>query len=305
MNKKNLEYKKYFIKLTLILEKLNNKFLFYIPDLYKIDLRKDKIPYTALRLNFFKLFRKNYLYEDIEKVKKAKLCFISHYVGNKTRDKDDDFYYGNFFKNFKLRLPFYVLMINHTDQSLDEIKKKFVGSSITRVYINNNFNLIFDMYILVKIIKEYLYFSIIKILNVKKINIINKIQLIFDLKLFFSSRFTLKISNQVINVLNKSGNLKYVMTTFEGHAFERIVFNYCKEKRIKSFAYFFSVIRQYKNNIYYKFIKNYEPDIIFTSGDVANNDLKLNSHHKNIKTLGGNKNLFIKNGFNILKNKKN
>ena len=303
MDKKNIKYKIYFKKLRLTLENLNNKFLFYIPDLYKIDFRKDKISYTKIRFNFLKLFIKNYLYEDIRKVKKAKICFISHYVGNKIKDKDDDFYYGSFFKNFQLKLPFYVLLINHTEETLDEIKKKFEGSRITRVYINNNFNLFFDAYVLFKIVKEFFYFSIIKFFN-KKNKINNRIKFSFNLNDFFTTRFTYKISNQLTNVLNNSKNLKYIMTTFEGHAFEKIIFNYCKVKKIKSFAYFFSVIRQYKNNIYYKFFENYEPDIIFTSGDVANKDLKLNSHHKNIKTLGGNKNLSKKNKFNILKNKK-
>jgi len=94
------------------------------------------------------------------------------------------------------------------------------------------------------------------------------------------------------------------MTTFEGNPFERIIFNYCKKKKIKTLAYFFSVIREYKNNIYYNISKNYEPDTILTSGDIAKKDLLSNSPHKKVYTLGSNKSSIKEYNFNIHKNKK-
>ena len=102
-----------------------------------------------------------------------------------------------------------------------------------------------------------------------------------------------------------SKNLDYLMVTFEGHAFEKIIFNYCKKNRIKSFGYFFSIIREYKTNIYYNFSKDYQPDILFTSGDIAKKYFIQNSPHKLVETLGCSKNLSKINGLNILKNKKN
>ena len=46
--KKNLKYKNYFNNLEQILKKLNNKFLFYIPDLYKTDFRNEYIPHIII-----------------------------------------------------------------------------------------------------------------------------------------------------------------------------------------------------------------------------------------------------------------
>jgi hypothetical protein len=299
--KKNLKYKNYFNNLEQILKKLNNKFLFYIPDLYKTDFRNEYIPFNIKKKFLLKkLFNKNYLYDDIKKVKKAQICFISHYIGNEIKDKDYDFYYGSLFKNLKIKLPFYVLMINHTEESLAEIQKKFKKSKINRVYINSNFNLFYDFFKLLQIIKEYFFFSIT---SFNKFKVLNRIKLNFNLKFFLKSRFTYKISNQIINVLDKSKNLNYLMTTFEGNAFERIIFNYCKKKNIKSFAYFFSVIREYKNNIYYSLAKNYEPDMIFTFSNVAKKDLLYNSPHTKIKILGSNKNSLKEYKFNLLKKK--
>lgn len=302
MNKDIVKNTNYFKRLRKILLKINNKFLFYIPDLYKRDFRKDKIPSIEIKQRFIqKLFSKNYLYEDLGKVKKAKICFISHYIGHKEKDKDYDFYYGDLFK--KLKIPFYILIINHTNESLKEIKKNYSKSKITRVYLDSNFSFISDILIMFKIISEFIFFSVNKMINFNQLKFFNKDYFSFNFKFFFNSRFTYKISNQIIKVLNNSSNLNYLMTTYEGHAFEKIIFKYCKKNNIKSYGYFFSVIREYKNSIYHKFIKNYEPDKIFTSGNVSKNDLILNSNHKNIETLGNDKKLYKKKKFRILSKK--
>ena len=57
MDKKNLKYQIYFTKLNRSLRKLNNQFLYYIPDLYKKDLRKDKIP--IIKVNIQLRIKKN------------------------------------------------------------------------------------------------------------------------------------------------------------------------------------------------------------------------------------------------------
>lgn len=304
MNKNNLKFRNYFIKINQVLEKYNNKLLYYIPNLYKQDLRVNKTPLKIT--NFLKsMFAQSYLYDNIDKIKKAKICFITHYIGNNIVDKDDDFYYGSLFKNFKLKIPFYVLLINHTDESLIDIKKKFKNSKINRVYLNSNFNLLAYFIVTFKITKEYLYFLVRNFINRKKITYLDNIKINFNYNFFLNSRFTLKISNQIIKILAKSTNLNYLMITFEGHAFEKIIFNYCKTQNIKSFGYFFSIMRQYKNFIYYNLAKDYQPDVVLTSGDTAKKYFKLNTHYKKIETLGCDRDLSKKKRFNILKNKRN
>ena len=209
MNKKNLRYEKYFKNLNLTLNNLNNKFLYYIPSLYKKDLRKDKISIIKVKFSFISsLFRKSYLIEDLDKVKKSKICFISHYVGNKINDKDYDFYYGNLFKRLEIQKSFYVILINHTNESLSEIRKKFKNSKISRAYVNNDFNIVSDSLNLLKISKKYLNFKIFNLVNYNKFNVFKKLNLIFDYKFFLSSRYTYKISNSIKSILGKSENLE-------------------------------------------------------------------------------------------------
>jgi len=305
MNKKNLKYKNYFIKLNKTLNNFNNEFLFYIPELYKNDLRKDKNLRSKKNIVFFKnIFKKNYIIEDIKKIEKANTCFISHYVGSKTKDKDNDFYYGNFLKKLKKNPSFYLILINHTKENLVEIKKKFKGSNIARVYINNDFNIFFDGLNILRITKEFIFFKLSNLFSNNKIKFPKNLNVNFNYKNFLNSRYTYKITKSIINILDKSKNLDNLVTTFEGHAFEKVIFNYCKKRRIKSFGYFFSIIREYKNSIYYNFNSNYQPNVVFTSGEVAKKDLQINSPHKNIKILGSNKVIIKNNKLNILKHQK-
>ena len=87
--------------------------------------------------------------------------------------------------------------------------------------------------------------------------------------------------------------IKNLIITYEGHAFENIIFEYANEKKKKSFGYFF-VIREFKNSIL-QFRKSYRPSTIFTSGTIVSKYLKKNIkfNSKNIFTLGSDKH-FIK-----------
>jgi len=305
MNNQNSIYKKYFKDLYIFLNQYKNNFFYNFPTLFKKDLREDKISIIKIKFNFFKsIFRKSYLIEDLKIIKKAKICFISHYVGNKIINKDKDFYYGNLFEKLKKKDEFFVILINHTNESLSEIKKKFQYSKITRVYINNDFSLIFDFYDILVILKEFISYNIKKIVNPKKFRILRKHNLRLNLNFFLSSRFTLQISRNIIQILNKTEKLNNLISTFEGHTFERIIFNYCKKKNIKSFGYFFSVLREYRNSIYYNFDQKYQPDEVLTSGLISKKDLEYNSPFKQIKILGSNKNITKSKKFNIYKNKK-
>jgi len=305
MDNKNLIYKNYFLSIKKILKRINFDFLYYIPSLYKKDLRKDKISIIKIKFNFLiSLFRKNYLVDNPNYIKKSKICFISHYVGSDISDKNYDFYYGELFKKLKIKEKFYVILINHTDESLNDIQKKFGKSNIVRAYVNNDFSLFFDSLIILKIIKQYLIFFFKIKIRFKKFNLLGKLNLNFNLNLFLSSRFTFKISENIIKILKISKNLNQLVSTFEGHAYERIIFNYAKKNKIKSYGYFFSVIREYKNNIYYDFSKLYQPDVILTSGQVARKDLKLNRQFKKITILGSNKSIEKIKNFNIYKKKK-
>ena len=107
--------------------------------------------------------------------------------------------------------------------------------------------------------------NLIKLSNNEKKFINNKI----NLKLFIKSRTNLRLNDNLIKILdqNKKKNKK-ILLTFEGHFFERIIFKYCNENKIHSFAYFFSIIRKNKSSVFYNFGRKYMPNSILTTGPV-------------------------------------
>ena len=77
MSNKNIFYKKYFLSIGDFLQKSNFDFLYYIPSLYKKDLRKDKISVIKIKFNFLlSLFRKNYLVDDLSYIRDSKFVLF-------------------------------------------------------------------------------------------------------------------------------------------------------------------------------------------------------------------------------------
>ena len=290
-------YEKYFINLVKYLNLIKFPFLYYLPSLLKRDFRTDSVK-TKKKYNFLPLknfnkdisINENFFFLDSE------VCFISHYVGiiNK-KNPDYDFYYGKLLQEFKKKkIKFSVILINHTEETVEEIHRKFAKSQINRIIINNKFLLVKDLKILFYIFYKFILFKLFNINKSKKIKNLSNFYNI-SLKNFASSKDTIKLTNNIKLVLNKMQNLKNLIITYEGHAFENIIFKYTNKKKIKSFGYFFSVIREFKNGIFYNIDKSYRPNLIYTSGNVITKYLKKNINFKNkqIFTLGSDKH-FIK-----------
>ena len=306
MNKKRLSYKKYFLNLVSFIKSSNFSFLYNIPGLFIRDFRKDKSNSNKFISNFFQgIFDKNIYFKKTNLLKNSTICFVSHYVGVTNRKNlDYDFYFGNLFKILsKKNIKFSVILINHTDEKINDIYKKYKKSKLNRIIINNNFNALRDFKILLYIFLKYIEFKLFKNNN-KNLKELIKFKVSLNLKFFLSSKNTIKLTGNIIKILNKMSNLQNLITTYEGHAFERILFNHCSKKNIKSFGYFFSVIRKFKNSIYYNINKNYTPDVVFTSGRTISNNLikNIKKSSKYIYTLGSSKNL-RKSKIKLLKNK--
>ena len=286
-------YKKYFLNLVKFLKFSNFNFLYYLPSLFKKDLRND-FNLRKKNKNFFILNNvdKDIFFKREKEILESEICFISHYVGSaQKKNLDYDFHYGNLFKKLKKKnIKFTIILINHTEEKLDEIYRKFYKSKLNRVIIKNEFNLLKDIKIIFYILFKFLIFNFIKIFHINKsFRIDNYLGLTF--KDFISSRHTIKLTNNIKVILDKMNNLNNLIVTYEGHAFENIIFNYCNKKNIKSFGYFFSVIREFKNSIFYNLDKSYRPNIILTSGKIITQYLKKNIqfNKNNIFTFGSSK----------------
>ena len=175
-----------------------------------------------------------------KKFLETKVCFVSHYVGiiNK-KNLDYDFYYGKLFQEFKKKkIKFSVILINHTEETVDEVYKKFAKSQINRVIINNKFYIINNLKILFYIFYKFICFKFLNIYKPKKIKNLSNFYNI-SLKDFVSSRHTIKLTDNIKSVLTRMKSLKNLIITYEGHAFENIIFKYTNKKKNKIFWVFF------------------------------------------------------------------
>ena len=298
----------YYKKLLKILNKTYHLKLFYLPDIYSINsINRD---YDINRFkNFFNFkffFDDNFAILDPKTFKKSRVVFLSHYLGKKSLD-GQDFYYGKIFRILRSkRINFTVFMLNKSTQSIAEIKKNFLHFKYSTVIINNYSHPLKDFKIIIYTIFLYLRFltckNKIKFDNFEKKIIKNKT----SLKNFLKARTSIKIFNNIRTIIEKYDNkIKKFITTYEGHAFEKIIFDYCERKKITSIGYFFSVIRKNKSSIFYKYPKILLPNKIFVTGAIVKNYFnKILGFNNKVIVVGSGRN-FIKKKFHLnIKKKK-
>jgi hypothetical protein len=247
---------KYFKNLLTLLNKTYYLKLFYLPGIHSVNsYNRD---YDINRFKYFfsikKIFDKEYHVFDSKKLKKSRVVFLTHYLGKKLLG-EEDFYYGKIFRILtSKKIDFTVFILNKSTQSINEIKENFSDFKYSTVIINNYSHPIKDFKIIVYTIFLYLRFIIFK--NRIKFNNLEKkiIKKKVNLCAFLKARTSIKIFNTIKKIIGKYENkIKKFVTTYEGHVFEKMIFDYCKNKEIISVGYFFSVIRKQKSCVLYPY----------------------------------------------------
>jgi hypothetical protein len=116
------------------------------------------------------------------------------------------------------------------------------------------------------------YFSLKKYLSIKDLfSIIPNLRLIFQLE-----------------ELLKFYKPKFIMFTYEGHAWERLLVYLCNKSqfRIKSIAYQFSMIKKSQEGFFNKLKEKYNPDFIATTGKIPHKIIKNRIKFSKIIKLG-------------------
>ena len=93
---------------------------------------------------------------------------------------------------------------------------------------------------------------------------------------------------------------KYILFTFEGHAWERLLIFFCKKNKIKTIGYQFSTIKKNQIGFFTQLKKNYNSDYLATSGSITLKIVKNKISYAEPFKLGSSKYL----PFNKIKSKK-
>lgn len=230
-------------------------------------------------INFF-IEKKNFYLNN--QIKKSEVLIISNIINKKFSKDNKDFYFGNLEASLnKKGVKTVTVLRNFTGLKSSNLNKKI---NKKKIFFTHRTDLFFELNLIIEIFKEYL--NIKKILNK---NITNKKIKLNNLVSLRTIAYNLRFGNQVQNLI-KCIKPKILIIPFEGHAWERIVINNAKRtfKNLKVASYQFSAHTKYQHSIFRPLKKEYNPDVIFTTGSITKKIFKK-KYKCEVKILGSKK----------------
>jgi hypothetical protein len=240
---------------------------------------------------FFKSFSINKYWYSTKKLNtNYDYIFVSHLLNENQAGESKDFYFGDLPTSLSEQgKTVLIVLLNHSPVSNSLLSKKWKQNDVTRVLLSSKIGLFNEIKGALKILFEF------KRLNKKSKNEISILK--HKILKLATTQFTQTLNNyrkskQFLN-LAKIANPKIIITTFEGHAWERIIFSSVRNiiPDIKCVGYQHALIFKEQYAIRRNLQKKYNPDLILTSGHLGKNQLEKSSQLSNIdiKILGTNR----------------
>lgn len=238
-----------------------------------------KKAFKHLLILFFE--KKNFFISN-KKINKTDILILSNIINSNHLELKDDFYFGNLDK--KLNNKGYktqTILRNFTDLTSKEIYKRKKGNA---VILTKCTDLISELTFFYITIREYFFLKKNFLSKIKQIN-----KNLYSLLGMLSMISNLRIAYQ-IKEITKILMPEFVIIPFEGHAWERVLIKTLKDNdpNIKIAGYQFTVITKHQHSLFRPLKKNYNPDIIFTSGSITKEIFKK-KYNCPIKVLGSKK----------------
>ena len=239
---------------------------------------------------------KNFYFKS-KKEKKIQCLVISSLINLRHLNHDEDFYYGSLLQQLKKKnIELKLILRNDTNLSSKKVYKKLKKN---KIILSKRTLIIYEIYFIILAFCTYLKFN----LFVKKFNYKKKKINFFSLRSFGYIVSNLRQSLQ-IEKLVKIFKPRFLIITFEGHAWERLVIKRLKKfENIKIFAYQFSAVTKNHHSLFRSINTDLDPDCILTTG---NNTYNMFSKKYNcpIKIIGSKKSLKRNLNINFRRNMK-
>lgn len=225
-------------------------------------------------------FRENYS----NKYSNVSHFFISHLLNESQIESENDFYYGTLPQQLANKgLKSSIILISHIKNQNSIKYKEWEINGISKLILIDKVCFLDEIKITYKLIIEHLRLRNLS----KKSNIILEKKLLSkasDNALSDSTFSNMRIGYNIKNILSKS-DPKILITTFEGYAWERVVFAQLKNnyKKIKCIGYNHSALFNLQHSIFRSIDSKIDPDKIFTVGESYNNIFKNLSNFNDIK----------------------
>tara|TARA_B100000795_G_scaffold174889_1_gene132041 strand:+ start:5719 stop:7233 length:1515 start_codon:yes stop_codon:yes gene_type:complete len=244
--------------------------------------------------------------KNIATISKVDVLFLSHLLNKSQYDKEDDFYFSDLPQKASISgLKSLTVMVNHNGVRIQEVRENKFKKIVLPIRLGicseiKNVALLWSEYKALKnemrleknkIKKKVLYFAAIESLSHKTL---------------FSLRLGLQIKGLV-----KTLGPKTLITTHEGHAWERKVFDSARmvSQNIQCIGYTHAPIFEKQHAVKRNLDKQYNPDVILNSGFTQKNQLQQYGLLNNIKievlgSIRSTNNLVEDSNLKIIKNSK-
>lgn len=195
----------------------------------------------------------------------SEVLFVSHLTNRRQILKDNDAYFGDL-PNQLLQngISNSIVLINHAKVSKKDVLEGWSDSKIQRFILSSSLNFISEVSTYFSQLKSKRQLkSILKGLQIDEV----LAQDILNNQLSSNTFNALRVARQVTDIARKT-NAKFIVTTYEGHAWERLVFWYAREfnPNIKCLSYQHAAVFKHQHAIKRPLNMKYNPDVILTSG---------------------------------------
>jgi len=219
-------------------------------------------------VSLYRVFQSIFNYEYISlknKNIKFDVLFVSHLTNKNQFFKENDAYFGSMPNELeKNGISCSIALIKHIKAKNTQASGKWKDSKVQRFVLNLSLDFLSEvkLYFIQRKTKKQLKF-ILNDLQIDKV-------LAKDILLHHMSSSTfnaLRVAKQVADIASKT-NAKFVITTYEGYSWERLVYYYTKKNNpnIKCFGYQHGAVFEHQHAITQSLGKKYDPDFILTSG---------------------------------------
>ena len=227
----------------------------------------------------------------------SEILVISHLMDKRNLLSKKDFY----FDNIKNETNSIIFLINHTRINLRKLNKT---GGLKKNIFSQNLGFFKELKIFLSLLKEFFY--TLSLVNFKYIKFKNKFIINAAVETFsWESCNALRIGYQIEDIVLKI-KPKLILTTFEGHSWERVVFSSAKRAciNIKCIGYQHAAIFENQSAMFNTFGNNFDPNIILTISEDSKKIIKAKIRNDiPVYVFGSNRSIFydsIKNGKNCL-----
>jgi hypothetical protein len=241
-----------------------------------VDHVLQSVRYVATSLFYIikSIWKKKYWHCSHSLPKKVDVIFFSHLINKDEVSLDGDSYYGNLTDSLLCEgITSIIVKIDHTKNGCDQTVMNWSGVNTPRLILSkvlpfcDELKILFLQYVeCIRLIKRSFDYSGLyrRVLSESSIYALSP-----------NTADTLRIVRQVEVLLTKV-QPKCVVLTYEGFAWERLVFSSIREldSGIKCIGYQHAAIFKSQHSLIRRMPSIYNPDIVLTSGKVTERQLK-------------------------------